>query len=101
MISMNEKEAVMAKGFEGDFPGKAPGQGNAPFAEGDFQPGEAPPVDVLNLYDSENKPVSPVTDPEFEPATGLPMIPPEQALDHVPFDGEDGFPGEPEFLDFC
>ena len=56
MISMNEKEAVMAKVFEGGFPGQAPGQGNAPFAEGDFQPGEAPPVDVLDLSEQASYP---------------------------------------------
>ena len=94
---MNEKEVDMAKVFESGFPGQAAGKENAPVIEA---PGEAPPVNVSDLYDSENKPVSPVTDPTFEPATGLPMIPAQQALDQVPFEGEDDFPGEPEFLDF-
>ena len=92
-----EKEAGMARDFSDGFPGQAPGKGNSPVIDA---PGEAPPVDVSNLSDPENKPVSPVTDPAFEPATGLPMIPAEQAREHVPFDEEDGFPGEPEFLDF-
>ena len=82
----------MARDFSDGFPGQAFEKGNSPVTEA---PGEAPPV-------SETPPVNvpPVTEPDFEPVIGLPMIPAEQALEHVPFDEEDGFPGEPEFLDF-
>ena len=92
---MNEKETLMAKFFpEGSFPGHAPEQGNAHVIEAGFQPGEAPPVDFLGL------PVTPDTEPTFEPATGLPIIPLDQAFSHSPFEEAD-FPAElPEFPDF-
>ena len=91
---MNEKEAVMAKVFSGGFPGQALGQGKPPFAEGDFQPGEAPPVDFLGL------PVTPDKEPTFEPATGLPILPPEHAFNHAPFDEENFSVDLPDFPDF-
>ena len=89
----------MARFFSDGFPGQAPGKGNAPVIEA---PGKAPPVDVSDISDPEARPDLPVTDLEFEPATGLPIIPAEQAFDQVPFDDQGNeFPGDlPDFLDF-
>jgi len=87
----------MAKGFDG-FPGQAEGKGNANVIGSDFEPGEAPPADPLNLPDA--KPVDPGIEPTFDHATGLPVIPAEQASEHTPFEDDDFPENVPDFLDF-
>jgi hypothetical protein len=85
----------MARHFEG-FPGQAEGKSHAHVFEEGFEPREAPPVDVTDHLETE--PANPGTEPTFDHAIGLPVIPAEQAFGHIPFDNDD-FPGHvPEFF---
>jgi len=89
----------MAKVFGESFPGQAAEKSHAHVFEGGFEPGDAPPVDFTNFPDT--KPVDPETEPPCDPETGLPVILPDQASGHTPFDDADAFPENvPDFLDF-
>ena len=97
---MNEKEVDMAKVFENGFPGQAAGKGNAHVLYDVLEPG-TPPVE-LSEAPPDTRPVTPDTEPTIEPATGLPILPPEQAFSNAPFDDlDEDVPGDlPDFLDF-
>ena len=67
----------MAKVFD-VFPGQAPRHGNADVIGDDFQPSSAP-VEVSDVPDT--LPADPETGPAFDPATDLPLIPVDVALE--------------------
>ena len=84
----------MAKTFDNGFPGQTDGKGNAHVVTNDFQPGDAPPVDVSG----DNPPVEPETGSTVDLVELLPTLPTEHFLGES--EQEEDFPGHlPEFFE--